>query len=278
MKRRLLGLLVGLLGYSVLAIFPAKAGEAWTVEQINKVIEQTNFIVNRGCSGTLISLEKGLILTNYHCIDANVTSIDREVTNPDGSVVRKRIRKFEEVPVSQKTYNGFVLTGESRYVADIVAAEQTRDLAVLKLKGKTNHTVASPIIPDGEAVIRGERVYIVGNPLGNESSLVEGVVSNANRAFDFPWTDGARLPMLQISGGMAGGNSGGSLYNARGYLIGVPAAGYPGATHIGFAIPAHEVIKPFLRENCLAELFDKEFNDVKCRAEQAAKNEKRNNE
>jgi len=272
MRRVLLGLLVGLIGYSVLAglHFPAKAQEAWTVEQINKVIEQTNFIVNRGCSGTLISLEKGLILTNYHCIDGNVTSIDREITGPDGVVVKKRIRKFDEVPVSQKTYNGFVLTGESRYLADIVAAEQTRDLAVLKLRGKTNHTIASAIIPDGEPVIRGERVYIVGNPLGNDASLVEGVISNANRAFDFPWTDGARLPMLQISGGIAGGNSGGATYNAKGYLIGVPAAGYQG-TVIGFAIPAHEIIKPFLRDNCLASAFDKSADDDRCKGDKLLK-------
>lgn len=270
MRRILYGALTGILG-CILVIaavihFPARAQEGWSIEAINNTIEQTNFIVDRGCSGTLISINPGLILTNYHCVDHKVTTIEREVTSSDGTVTKKKFRKYEDVPVEQKQYEGFTHTGSASYVAEVVAEAKTKDLAVLRLKGKTQHVFASPIILDGQAVQRGERVYSVGNPLGNDATLVEGIVSNANRAFDFPWTDGARLPMLQISGGIAGGNSGGALYNSRGQLIGVPAAGYSNATHLGFAIPM-EVIKPFLRDNCLASVFDRSFDDEKCRTE-----------
>lgn len=274
MKRTLLGLFVGLVGYSILAVlhFPAKA--EWSIEAINKTIEQTNFIVDEGCSGTLIQINPGLILTNYHCIDSKVSTVEREVTLQGGTVVKKKFRKFDDVPVAQKTYDGFTLTGSANYIAEIVADAKTSDLALLKIKGKIPHHFAAPIIPDGVPVLRGERIYSVGNPLGNDSTIVEGIISNANRAFDFPWTDGARLPMLQISGGIAGGNSGGALYNSSGLLVGVPAAGYRGANHLGFAIPMVEVIKPFLRENCFAETFDKSADDKKCRADKAAKAKK----
>jgi hypothetical protein len=70
-----------------------------------------------------------------------------------------------------------------------------------------------------------------------------------------------------------GGNSGGALYNAKGQLVGVPAAGYPSATFIGFAIPV-EVVKLFLQDNCLASVFDEAADDTKCRAEKEARKKK----
>lgn len=250
---------------AVLLMWTFAAGAAeWPLSSMNRTIEQTNFIVGRGCAGTLISVTEKLILTNYHCIGDQVTTVEREVTSPEGFVVKKKIRKYEDVPVAQKHYEGFIQTGQSSFVSEIVAESKTRDLAVVKVKGKLPNTYASPLaqVP----AVRGQRVYIVGNPLGEDASLVEGVVSSVNRAFDFPWTDGARLPMIQVSGGLAGGNSGGSLYNTEGELIGVPAAGYPSAVHIGFAIPM-EIIRPFLNENCLMTEDDGKCSDEKKKAD-----------
>ena len=269
MKRTMLGLLVGLIGYSILAVlhFPAKA--EWSIEEIDKTVKETNFIVGTGCSGTLIDKDKRLILTNYHCIDGAVTAVEREVTNAEGWVRKVKIRKYEDITVGQKHYDGFVQTGQSSFIAEIVAEAQTKDLAVLRVKGALPNQFASPFAPETQKVARGQRVYIVGNPLGEDASLVVGYVSSVNRAFDFPWTSGARLPMIQISGGMAGGNSGGALYNDAGQLIGVPAAGYRQASHIGFAIPL-EVIRPFLKENCLMT-----EDDAACAADKKAKAKKK---
>lgn len=241
---------------------------AWDTAELNKTVEQTNFIVERGCSGTLIDKEKRLILTNYHCIDDKVTFVERDVLQPDGSLKKVKFRKYEDVTVAQKKYDGFSQTGQLSFVAEIVAEAKTRDLAVLKVKGELPNTLASPLRPENKKVVRGDKVYIVGNPLGEDASLVVGYVSSVNRAFDFPWTDGARLPMIQMSGGLAGGNSGGALYNNDGELIGVPAAGYPMANHIGFAIPM-EVIRPFLDSNCLMTA-----DDDACRAKKKAEAEK----
>jgi S1-C subfamily serine protease len=251
---------------------PAPA-QGWPVREINHAIEQTNFIVNGGCSGTLISIREKLILTNYHCIEREVSSIEREVMDERGFVRKVKVRKYNDVPVVQNRYDGFIRTGSASYVTEIVAEAKTRDLALLKIKGEIPHTYASPLLPDGEKVVRGERVYTVGNPAGEDASLVEGIVSNVNRTFEFAWTDGAKLPMIQFSGGLFGGNSGGALYDSRGRLIGVPAAGYPSATFIGFAIPV-EVVKLFLQDNCLASVFEDTADDKKCRAEKDARKKK----
>lgn len=270
MRRILLGLLVGMIGYAILGVLHFQAfADEWTAEEINRTIEQTNFIVNRGCSGTLIGINPSLIVTNYHCIDGNVETVEREVTAPDGTVSKRKFRKFTDIQTEQKTYSGFVLVGSASYVAEIVAEAKTSDLALLKLKGNTPHSYFSPIIPDGQPVLRGERVWIVGNPLGLESTVTAGIIS-ATRSLDPPWADGARIPVLQISGGMSGGNSGGSLYNSKGQLVGIPFAGYRGEGHLGFAISI-DVVKAFLRENCFASIFDKEANDDRCRGEKLLK-------
>jgi S1-C subfamily serine protease len=240
----------------------AKASE-WTLEQMNRIIDQTNFVVNRGCSGTLISLEEKLILTNFHCVQNLISFVEKEETDSNGYTKKVRVRRYADVQVEQHGYDGFVKVSTATYVAEIVAENKSVDLAVLRIKSNIPHQIASKILPEGQNVVRGERVYVVGNPAGNDATVVEGIVSNLNRTFQFPWTGNEKLAMIQFSGGIYGGNSGGALYNSSGYLIGVPAAGHTAATFIGLAIPI-SVVKNFMRENCLAHVFDKQFDFKKC--------------
>lgn len=255
--------------------FPAVANE-WSIDDMNRTIDQTNFIVGEGCSGTLISLPQRFILTAYHCIDPYVSSRDREVTDANGVVKKVRFRHFDDVGVAQNSYSGFTRVGQASYIAEIVAEDKKRDLAVLKIKGTIPHTYASHLLPADKSVQRGERVYIIGNPAGNDSTVVEGIVSNVNRTFEFPWTGNEKLPMIQISGGIFGGNSGGSVYNASGDLIGVPAAGYSSATFIGLAIPVG-VVRQFMRDNCIASAFEN-ADDEACKKELEKKKKARKEE
>jgi S1-C subfamily serine protease len=247
------------------------AAQSWPVDAMNRAIEQTNFVVNRGCSGTLVSLSERLILTNFHCIDGMISNAEREVIDEDGFVKKVRKREVKDVSVEQNSYDGFARVGTASFVAEIVADDVKRDLAVLKVKGQLPNSYASPIQREG-SVLRGERIYTVGNPAGNENTVVEGIVSNVNRTFEFPWTNGAKLAMIQFSGGIYGGNSGGALYNAKGELVGVPAAMDTRANFIGLAIPA-EVVRSFMRENCLAAAFDSSADDAACRKDKAEKAE-----
>lgn len=251
------------------AIEPKARDKAWmTAEVIDRMIEETNFMVNNGCSGTLISLTERLILTNYHCIDRNIETVEREVTTDEGFVRKVKQKRYKDVPVEQNRYNGYTKTSTTTFVSTIVAESKQRDLALLQISGKIPNTFASPLLPKGDDLVRGQRVWVVGNPAMQENSLVEGVVSNVNRTFEFPWTDREKLPMIQFSGGITGGNSGGALYNGYGELIGVPAAVRNDANFIGLAIPS-TVVWSFLKENCY--LTD---DDAKCREAKKAKAEK----
>jgi hypothetical protein len=75
----------------------AVVASEWTLEQMNRVIDQTNFVVNRGCSGTLISIEERLILTNHHCIDQNISFVEREeIVNLAECVARRKKQRREK--------------------------------------------------------------------------------------------------------------------------------------------------------------------------------------
>jgi len=250
-------------------VLPTQA-DTLSLVKLNQMVEQTNFIVERGCSGTLVDLKNRLILTNYHCIENKVSVVEIEETNIDGSVRKVRKKKYIDVLVEQNGYSGFTRVSTATYVAEIVAENRKVDLAVLKIKSDIPHKIASRIIPDSMSIIRGEGVYAVGNPSGMESTIVRGIISNLNRTFEFPWTGNEKLPMIQFSGGIYGGNSGGALYNDSGYLIGVPAAGHAHATFIGLAIPAF-IVKQFMRDWCLAEAFDSNADNTKCFEEKKIK-------
>jgi S1-C subfamily serine protease len=244
----------------------------WTLEQMNRVIDQTNFVVNRGCSGTLISLEERLILTNHHCIDSMISIIEREETDANGYSKKVRVRKYAEVTVEQHAYDGFARISTASYIAEIVAEDKKVDLAILRIRSQIPHQVASRILPDSMRIVRGERVYVVGNPAGNDATLIEGIVSNLNRTFQLPWTGNERVAMIQFSGGIYGGNSGGALYNSSGFLIGVPAASHRSAAFIGLAIPI-STVKKFMQESCLAHIYNPELvvQSNKCKEQQKKK-------
>lgn len=240
--------------------------DRWSIKDMNRAIESTNFVVNGGCAGTLISLPHRLVLTNFHCIERNVSSVEREVVDRSGAVRKVKSRRYVDVPIAQYGYDGFTRVSATSYVTEVVAEERRRDLALLRIRSSIPHTYASQLIPEGTEVARGERVYIVGNPLGEDATLGEGIVSRL-RTVVFPWAEGEQMPVVQHSAGSAGGNSGGALYNARGQMIGVPAASYAGAGHLGFAIAA-DVVRGFLVRNCWSRALrsDAEATDMTCEA------------
>jgi S1-C subfamily serine protease len=255
----------------VLVVMGRSEAQAWDRDAMNRQIDQTNFVVASGCSGTLVDLKQKIILTNHHCIDGFVKTTEREETTSDGKIVKIKREKLNDVPVVQRAYQGFEVVGQASYVTEIVAKKQTRDLALLRIKADSiPQTVASRIQGSATVTQRGEHAYAVGNPAGLDATVTEGIISSVNRTFEFPWALGEKLPMLQYSGGIFGGNSGGALYDDNGAMIGVPAAVHNGATFIGLAIPA-TIIRDFLKEACFASVYDDAADDAKCRADRVAK-------
>jgi S1-C subfamily serine protease len=141
---------------------------------------------------------------------------------------------------TNKTFR--VSTGDGRQMAaTLVGSFPTDDLAVIKAE-KSDLKPAT--FGDSSKLVVGDVVMAVGNPLGLQSSVTEGIVSALGRTVPEP--GGAALPnLLQTSAAINPGNSGGALVDLHGNVIGIPtlAATDPTlggvAPGIGFAIPSN---------------------------------------
>lgn len=165
-----------------------------------------------------IATSDGYILTNYHVIeDAYKGGYD----------------------ITVMLYNG------DSYTASIVGFEKDNDIAVLKIDADNLNPV---IIGDSDAMVVGDTVYAVGNPLGELAyTMTKGMVSALDR--EISTTDSqtgviTTINMFQIDAAVNSGNSGGPVYNSKGEVIGVVTAKYSstGVEGIGFAIPINDAV------------------------------------
>ena len=229
-----------------IAMTLATTAGAWELGAMNRHIDQTNFIVGSGCSGTLINIKERLILTNHHCITGAIQW--RMHNNHDGTSTRMADHK--PVPVFQKIYDGHTQVSATQFVTNLVAWDEDLDLALLQFK-QVDIPFSLEATISQEPVQRGEVAWVVGNPMMMENTVMKGVISSVNRLLRV----GAReIPYLQVDAGVTGGNSGGSMYNDDGIFIGVPGAAARG-TVIGLAIPASYVLS-FLDEFCRTNAYD----------------------
>jgi S1-C subfamily serine protease len=226
--------------------------EEWSVEAMNSAIDETNFLVNSGCSGTLIDLKNKYILTAAHCVDAQYETVEREVIDDKGIVTKEKYRKLIDGSVTQFVFDGAESTRTTRYRVALKAVDRDVDLAVVQVVGSLPNTKYAKLA-DSEPR-RGERVYVVGNPAAVlYASVVVGIVSSVQRTYGLLGIDEApHERLMQISAGVIGGNSGGSVYNSAGELVGVPVRGSRVNEILGFAVPL-DVIKAFLSKNRLVE-------------------------
>ena len=156
--------------------------------------------------GTGFVLDRaGMIATNHHVIDG---ATEIKVKLMDGTIA-------DEV--------------------EILEEDEAHDLALLQIK--TKHELVPVALGDSEKVMVGERAVSIGNPLGLDHTLTDGVIS-ARRMLQ-----GKR--MIQMSTPVSPGNSGGPLFNSRGEVIGVSTGIYHGhsmlAQNLNLAMPINDL-------------------------------------
>ncbi|MBO5301729.1 MAG: trypsin-like peptidase domain-containing protein, partial [Peptococcaceae bacterium] len=171
----------------------------------------TNMELGSG-SGVIYS-EDGYIITNYHVIE-DATSV----------VV--------------------TLSDEQEYEAVIIGADEASDLAVLKIDAGRKLPAAE--FGNSSELQIGELVVAIGNPLGYDNTVTDGIVSGLNRQLS-DYTD--EMTLIQTNAAINSGNSGGALVNGRGEVIGINSAKLvaSNAEGMGFALSIDEV-KPLVEQ------------------------------
>ncbi len=167
-------------------------------------------------SGVLLN-EDGYAITNAHVIQGE-TDLRATVWIPqeDGTLKRTTI---EDVI--------------------IVAVNNHLDLALLRLTHPDHEPFDFSVLEKAETIEVGQTVFAIGNPLGLERSMSQGVISTKQRSFD-------GLTYIQTDAAINPGNSGGPLFNSQGEVVGITNMGITAAESLNFAIPTRYV-KDFIR-------------------------------
>ncbi len=176
-------------------------------------------------SGFMLN-ERGQCVTNYHVIEKEtriaVTVFHR---TESGEFTRRRVDDVE-----------------------IVALSPFFDLALLQVPQQKEFAFRPVYLAADDEQREGDQVFAIGNPLGLERSVSEGIVSTGKRSLQ-------GLVYIQTTAQINPGNSGGPLFNSRGEVIGVINMKVLSGEGLGFAIPV-TYLKHFLKSRD-AFAFDK---------------------
>src|SRR5213595_731187 len=168
-------------------------------------------LVQNSLGSGVIATNEGHIITNNHVVtDRQGRPVDQiEVQLSDGRTMKARL----------------------------VGADEQVDLAVLKI----DEPGVKPLkLADSDMVQPGDFVFAIGNPLGFEETVTDGIISSKGR----PSRSDAFADLLQTNAAINPGNSGGPLINLRGEVIGINtviASTTGGSQGVGFAIPSNSV-------------------------------------
>jgi S1-C subfamily serine protease len=190
---------------------PAELFREWSPAVVTIFVKKGD--AEGGGTGFLID-EYGTIITNHHVVE--------------GAQYAKI--KFQN--------------GASYENIDVLVDDRTADLAILSidlkhpLEGGAPPTDAKPIrLGDSDKIAVGERAIAIGNPLGLEHTLTDGLIS-ARRLYE-------GKQWIQISVPISPGNSGGPLFNMHGEVVGIITAQLGGpfarAQNLNLAVPVDDL-------------------------------------
>src|SRR5450830_405389 len=158
-------------------------------------------------SGFIVSSD-GLILTNAHVV-----------------------REAKEVIVK--------LSDRRELKAKVLGADPATDIAVLRIDARNLATVR---LGDAQQLQVGDPVLAIGSPFGFEQTATQGIVSAKGRSLP----GDTSVPFIQTDAAVNPGNSGGSLFDGSGAVVGINAQIYSqsgGYQGLSFAIPINVALK-----------------------------------
>lgn len=153
-----------------------------------------------GSGSGFIVAQDGVIVTNFHVIQG-ASSLQVELSS-----------------------------GEIYDNVYFITADPRRDLALIKIPAERLSSLKLGNDIDAEI---GEKVYVMGNPLGMTNTFSDGIVS-AKRIIE-------GVSMLQITAPISPGSSGGPVMNGAGDIIGIATMMLRGGQNLNYAVPVRYI-------------------------------------
>jgi S1-C subfamily serine protease len=189
-------------------LLQASAGEDFSGIIENSIKSVVTIRTNVGQGTGFIISDQGYIITNAHVLADSQGML--------ATIIQAITYEQEIISATFIGYNGEL------------------DLALLKIPG--NH---EPLILENSDNIQiGEKVIAIGNPLGLQFSVSQGIVSATNR----PGINQQNI-YIQTDAALNPGNSGGPLINTEGKVIGINNFKVNDGDNIGFALESNYIFQ-----------------------------------
>jgi hypothetical protein len=169
-----------------------------TIETYDKSGEE------RGIGSGFFINDKGHLITNYHVLKGSY-------------YVKIKFTDGKESKV---------------YTDKAIGIDRKADLVKIKVnlkKSSVNYLKMAESPPE-----IGERIVVVGSPMGLEQTVTDGVISGIRQTDD--------LKFIQISAPISPGSSGGPVVNLKGEVVGVATFQLREGQNLNFAIPASKIL------------------------------------
>ena len=245
------------------------------VEEINSKILELQADTQNKISG----LTENIVQTNQElkALGSQLGSIDEEIsllkasTSEDFSgIIEDAVKAVVTIRTDVGQGTGFIITEDGylvtnahvlsggreveaiNYEQDIIGAEfigyeSNLDIALLKIEGNYDKLT----LDNSNMVQVGEKVIAIGNPLGLQFSVSEGIVSAIHRT-----GLGDLEAYIQTDAALNPGNSGGPLINKEGKVIGINNFKVGTGENLGFALESNYI------KEAVNNIAEKELNQT----------------
>jgi len=192
----------------------ASADFSGIIEEVIKSVVTVKTDVGQG-TGFIIH-EKGYVITNAHVLSGGTKLL---------------VQDYEQ----------------NNFETALIGYHSEFDIALLKIEGDFEKLE----LDNSNQVQIGEKVIAIGNPLGLQFSVSEGIVSGIHRI-----GMNSVEAYIQTDAALNPGNSGGPLINKQGKVIGINNFKISGGESLGFALESNYI------QNIVNEIAQQELNQT----------------
>jgi len=201
-------------------------------------------------------------------IDQQISKLKASASSDFSSIIEGALESVVTVRTDISQASGFVIANNGYIVTNAHVLDGARAAGIITYDGKM-HSVSligtntdldiillkiadtsyKPLILANSANVQvGEKVIAIGNPLGLQFSVSEGIISAMHREGE----NGLKA-YIQTDAALNPGNSGGPLIDINGEVVGINNYKLGGSENIGFALES-DYIKSAVNEIATTEL------------------------